>query len=247
MAATAFSTAAISSVSGAEQQQGKEFYEWRVYETRWNSAPLENFLSKALIPALNRLGVKNVGVFTEIGKPDPVKIYVLIPYASLEAYGKVNASLKKDKEFNDASADYNSIPMDKAAYWRFESSLMIAFDGLPKMIVPKNESRIFEVRSYEGYSEDAVRRKIKMFNDEEFIIFNRVRLNPVFFGEVIAGKDLPRLTYMITFKNLEEREKNWQAFLADPDWLRITKDPQYENTVSKIYKTFLEPTAYSQV
>jgi hypothetical protein len=124
---------------------------------------------------------------------------------------------------------------------------MIAFDGLPKMITPQSGPRMFEVRTYEGYSEDAVKRKIKMFNDEEFTIFNRVKLNPVFFGEVISGKNLPALTYMVTFKNIEERDANWKAFFADPDWLRILKDPQYANTVSRIYKTYLEPTPYSQV
>jgi hypothetical protein len=124
---------------------------------------------------------------------------------------------------------------------------MIAFDGLPKMIVPESGPRIFEVRTYEGYSEDAVARKIKMFNNEEFTIFNRVKLNPVFFGEIIAGPNLPALTYMVTFKNMEERDKAWKAFGPDPDWQRVSKLPEYANSVSRIFKTFLEPLPYSQV
>src|SRR4051812_48807053 len=182
--ATSAITAAAISPAQAQKQQGKEIYEWRVYEMRWSQAPLDSFLSKALIPALNRLGVKKVGAFSEIGKSEPAKLYLLIPYASFDEYVKVNAALKKDQQFIDASAEYNSIKYDNAVYARFDSSLMIAFDGLPKMIVPENKPRIFEVRTYEGFSEDAVRRKIKMFNEEEFTIFNRVKLNPVFFGEV---------------------------------------------------------------
>lgn len=214
---------------------------------RWGQGALDNFISKALIPALNKQGIENVGAFSEVGRSEPAKLYLLIPYKSFEHYLKVNDALKTDKAFIEASADYNKIPMDQAVYSRFDSSLMIAFNGLPKMIVPKNEKRIFEVRTYEGYSEDAVTRKIKMFNDEEFTIFNRVKLNPVFFGEVIAGPNLPCLTYMLTFKDMEERDQNWKAFGADPDWQRVSKDPQYANTVSRIYKTFLEPLPYSQV
>ena len=246
MATGAIAAAGLGTAQ-AQQQQNKEIYEWRVYTMRWGTGALDTYLSKALIPALNRLGIKNVGAFSEIGKSEPAKVYLLVPYTSFDQYLKVNAQLNTDKEYLDAAAEYNKIPVEQAVYARYDSSLMIAFDGLPKMIVPKNEKRIFEVRTYEGYSEDAVRRKIKMFNDEEFTIFNRVKLNPVFFGEVISGPNLPCLTYMITFKNMEERDQNWKAFGADPDWQRVSKDPMYANTVSRIFKTFLEPLNYSQV
>ncbi|HEY0654143.1 MAG TPA: NIPSNAP family protein [Chryseosolibacter sp.] len=245
--ATSAITAAAVSPAFAQQAQDKEVYEWRVYEMTRTQGGFENFMSKAFIPALNRLGVKKVGAFSEMSKAEPVKFYVLIPYSSFADYLKVNNALKSDKAFLEAATDYNKIPVEQAVYSRFHSSLMIAFDGLPKMIAPANEKRMFELRTYEGYSEDAVRRKIKMFNDEEFVIFNRVKLNPVFFGEVIAGPNMPALTYMLTFKNMEERDQNWKAFGGDPDWQRILKDPQYANTVSKIYKIFLEPLSYSQI
>ena len=247
LAGTALSAAGLSSLNAKPIQQGKELYEWRVYELMRGQGALDNFLSKSLIPALNRLGVKKVGAFGEIGKSEPPTVYVLIPYTSFEDYIKINQALKSDKEFEKASEEYNKIPVEQPVYARYDASLMIAFDGLPKMIVPESGPRIFELRTYQGYSEDAVKRKIKMFNDEEFAIFNRVKLNPVFFGEQIAGPDLPALTYMVTFKNMEERDKAWKAFGPDPDWQRVSKDPQYANTVSRIYKTFLEPLSYSQV
>jgi hypothetical protein len=248
LATTVLTTAGFSSVEAAAPQQGKEFYEWRVYETgRAGTGGLDNYFSKALIPALNRLGVKRVGAFSEMGKPEPTKFHLFIPYASFDEYIKITTSLKTDKDFEQASSDYNKIPANQAAYSRYDSSLMIAFNGLPKMVAPESGPRMFELRTYEGYSDDAVRRKIKMFNDEEFTIFNRVKLNSVFFGEVIAGKNLPCLTYMVWFKNMEEHDKAWKGFGQDPDWQRVSKLPEYADTVSKIYKTFLEPLSYSQV
>jgi hypothetical protein len=227
--------------------QQKEVYELRVYEMRWGQGALDSYLSKALIPALNRLGVKNVGAFSEMGKSEPIKLYLLIPYSSFEDFGKVQIALRNDQAFQQASAEYNQIPMDQAVFSRYESSLLLAFDGLTKMIVPSNQKRMFELRVYEGYSEDAVRRKVKMFNESEFEIFNRVKLNSVFFAEMLTGKNMPCLAYMITFKDMEERDKNWKAFGEDAEWQRISKLPEYENTVSRIYKTFLEPLPYSQV
>jgi hypothetical protein len=246
-AATAAMSVGLGSAEALGKAQQKEVYELRVYELRRGQDALDSYFSKALIPALNRLGVKKVGVFNEIGRPEPTKIYVLISYQSFQHFGEVSSSLRTDKDFQQAASAYSQISVDQAVYYRYESSVLLAFDGLPKLVEPSMEPRIFELRTYEGYSEDAVARKIKMFNENEFAIFSRTKLNPVFFGEMIAGKNMPCLTYMVTFKNMEERDANWNAFFKDEEWVRISKAPEFANTVSKIYKTFLTPLSYSQI
>ena len=172
---------------------------------------------------------------------------MLIAYPSLEDYLPINTKLKSDEDFKKSSAAWQQIPADKPVYNRVNTSLLIAFDNMPALNAPAKEARIFELRTYESYSEDASRRKIKMFNDEEFTIFDRTKLNRVFFGEAIAGFNLPCLTYMITFKDMEDRDKNWAAFGADADWKRVSNAPEYANTVSNIRRVFLEPLPYSQV
>ena len=235
------------SSSAAQAPKSKEVYEFRVYHMRRNLSPLENYLSKALIPALNRLGSKNIGVFSELSKSEPAKVYMLIPYASFEAYGKAVMDLRSDKQFAEASSDYNKIPADQLVYERYDSSLMLAFDGVPKVVVPSKDQKLFELRIYEGYSEDAVKRKVSMFNNGELDIFDKVKINPVFYGENIAGKGLPCLTYMSVYKDMETRDEAWKAFLSHPDWQRMSKMPEYANTVSKIHRIFLERTPYSQI
>ncbi|HEX5168900.1 MAG TPA: NIPSNAP family protein [Cyclobacteriaceae bacterium] len=228
--------------------EAKELYELRIYELTMGSLPtLEKYFTDALIPALNKHGVKSVGVFRETSKNEPALVYLLIPYSSFEDYERIHVALAKDPDYAKMSEAYNQVGVEKPVYFRYESSFMIAFDELPRMVVPENKPRIFELRTYQGYSDDAVRRKIKMFNEEEFDIFYRTKLNPVFFGEVISGKGLPALTYMITFKDMEERDNNWKAFSADPTWQKVSKDPQYANTVSRIVRVFLEPMTCSQI
>jgi hypothetical protein len=250
LAATAGIAVSVNPViAGNSYPTQKEIYEWREYEIRFRSdiEQLENYFKTALIPAMNKYGVKTVGVFKEWIRSEPGKVYLLIPYPSLDNYLSINTKVKADLDYIKNSAAYNSIPADKPVYNRFTSSLMIAFDGFPTMAIPSDKSRMFELRTYEGYSEDAVRRKIKMFHDGEFSIFSRAKLNPVFFGEVIAGDKLPCLTYMLTCNNMEERDKGWSVFVADPEWKKLVADPQYANTISKIRNTFLVPTSYSQV
>ena len=237
----------LTSSKAAQQQKNKEVYEFRVYHMKRNLSPLDNYFSKALIPALNRMGSKNIGVFTEASKSEPPKVYMVIPYRSFEDYGKTILQLKTDKQFADASAEYHQIPMDRAVYERYDASLMLAFDGIPAMSIPSKKERLFELRIYEGYSEDALRRKVKMFNEGELEIFRNVKVNPVFFGENITGVGLPRLTYMAVYESMEARDQAWKDFLAHPDWQKMSKMPEYANTVSRIHRIFLEPTSYSQV
>ena len=238
-----------ASLLGVADDKDKEFYELRVYELTGGGslAPLENYFTKALIPALNKNGVKNVGVFKETSKSEPMKVYLLIPYASFSKYLEIKTTLSKDTEFQKASEAYNKQPADKPIYDRFESYMMLAFDGIPTMKVPENKQRIFELRFYQGYNEDATKRKIKMFNDGELEVFYKTKLNPVFFGEVISGKNMPFLAYMITFKDMAERDANWKAFSADPKWIEMRGAEEYKDTVSKIVRVFLEPMEYSQI
>ncbi|HLT80997.1 MAG TPA: NIPSNAP family protein [Cyclobacteriaceae bacterium] len=238
--------AAASITSSYAQSSGRQIYELRVYELTMGSlGHMENYLGKALIPALNRSGVKNVGAFRETGKNEPPKIYVLIPYASMADYARVRKALERDEAYQSDSEAYRKLP--KAVYFRYKSSLLEAFAGLPSLVVPPSGERIFELRIYEGYSDDAVSRKVKMFNEGEIDIFRNTGLNAVFFGETLSGPDMPSLQYMLTFRDMEERDKNWQAFIAHPDWAKMSKDPQYANTVSKIIRVFLEPMAFSQI
>lgn len=228
------------------QSSARQIYELRIYELTMGSlGHMENYLGKALIPALNRNGVANVGAFRETGKNEPPKIYVLIPYASMADYARVREALAKDETYRNDSETYNKLP--NAVYFRYQTSLLEAFAGLPSLVVPPTEERIFELRIYEGYSDDAVSRKVRMFNEGEIEIFRNTALNAVFFGETLSGPNMPCLQYMLTFRNMQERDKNWQAFISHPDWARMSKDPQYANTVSKIIRVFLEPMSISQI
>jgi hypothetical protein len=231
------------------QADGKEIIELREYELSFgsNQANLHTYLKEALIPALNKYGAQHVGAFSELGNFEPAKIYVLISYPGIEDYFKIPSRLSTDSDYLSASLNYHSLPPENKVFSRFTTRLMIAFDGLPKVSANLKGSGIYELRTYEGYSEDAVRRKISMFNEAELGIFRNNDINPVFFGEVIAGPDLPNLTYMVAFKDMAERNQKWEKFGADPDWNRIKVLPEYANTVSKIIKKFLEPLPYSQV
>lgn len=232
---------AASKLSGSEEIE-KEFYELRTYEIKFggNSKLLISYLKEALQPALKRVGVNHFMLFEELGNAAPKKIIVLISYPNAALYVKAQ-NLQGDSTYQTASAEYHASPADKPIYNRISSSLLLAFDGLPQMMTPVADASLFELRTYEGYSEDAVRRKIKMFNVEEIPLFLKVGLHPIFFGDMIVGPHRPCLTYLLNFKDMAEHDANWKKFIQHPDWNAMKVKPEYANTLSNIRKVFLKP------
>ena len=250
------STAGMTAVGSAtalsipsNQLASQHLIEHRIYECKWGNHvnQMNDYFEKALFPAYNRMGIAMVGAFREYGMSDPPKVHVIIPYSSLESYTMANQKLLVDEEFQTAGEEMIKIEQAGNPYSRFQSDLHIAFEGFPEVKSPKNGDRIFELRIYQGYNEDAVRRKVKMFNEEEIDLFNRVNLTPVFFGHGLAGVNLPKLSYMLVFDDMEQRDEAWKDFIEHPDWARMSKLPEYANTVSKIERTFLVPLACSQI
>ncbi|MFT4737995.1 MAG: hypothetical protein ACI8QD_001295 [Cyclobacteriaceae bacterium] len=233
---------AATASSLPQETTNREIYELRKYEITLggDQKMLIDFLVKVYQPAIKKRGATFLKVFREWGREEPPIIWVLISYRSGSEYIACQ-QVGSDTDFIKSANSYDSISQDSKIYNRFESSLHLSFEGMPEMNTDLSDSSIFEVRIYEGYSEDAVKRKIKMFNTEEIEVFLKTGINPVFFGETIAGKLRPCLTYMAHFKDMDTRDKNWKAFAEHPDWNTMRIKEEYADTVSKITKIFLTP------
>lgn len=239
----------------AEAPAAREFYELRLYHLRRGPKQklFDDFFRDAAIPAMNRAGIGPVGVFSVMTGPDSPTMYVLLPHKSLESYVTANEKVRADAEYQKAGEAFiNATPADPA-YIRVESSLLMAFEGIPKLEVPAgangNKPRMFELRTYENHSKKANKKKIEMFNQGEIGIFRRTGLQPVFFGETLIGTKLPNLTYMLVFENMAAHDKNWSTFATDPEWKKLSTTPGYTDPeiVTNISNVFLRPTAYSQI
>jgi hypothetical protein len=248
--------------SGGSNSPNREFYELRTYHLKSdaNRPLLDGYLSKALIPALNRLGCQPVGVFTQQERAgtsqgtevkDPLAVLVLIPYPSIEAFAGAAAHVNADSEYQAAGAEYLMSPKANPAFERIDSWLMLAFAGLPKVELPaysrEKKPRMFEMRTYESHSEPKALKKVEMFNSGEIQLMRDVGLGPIFYGQALIGSNLPHLTYMLSAEDQAAHTKHWDAFRKSPIWDKLSHDPQYADTVSKIANRFLVPNAYSQI
>lgn len=238
----------------AQDAGARECYELRVYEmpTGNRKAVLNEYLEKAYLPAMNRLGCRPIGVFAVVSGSNALNLFVLTPYPDLAAFGAAPSKLAADADYQKAAAAYLSTTIDNPAYTRYESSLLWAFKNVPKVRIPAettgNKPRIFELRMYESHNEATALKKIEMFNEGgEIGIFDKVGLRSVFFGQTLIGQRQPNLVYMTVHQDMIAREKTWEDFRNSPDWKALSSNPIYANTVSATTVTFLRPTAYSQI
>jgi hypothetical protein len=245
--------AAATDAGGAEGERQQEYYELRVYKTTdaARKAKVNGYLERALVPALGRMGLDRIGVFTNMDEPDDHSIYVLIPYSRLDRFSAVNPTLLADSEYQAAAREHFSVPQDDPVFTRIQSWFYKAFAGIPTIEMPEQtahkQPRVFELRTYESHTEEKAALKVDMFNSGEMQVMRDTQLGPVFFGEALIGDDLPHLRYMLSAADRDAHAAHWKAFGEHPEWNRLKAMPKYADTVSKITNIFLVPTAYSQI
>ena len=210
-----------------------------------------DFVGQAAVPAMNRAGVGKVGAFTVVYGQNAPTLLLVLAHDTLDSVVTLRDRLAADSAYGSAGAAVLDAPMADPAFIRVESTLLRAFEAMPKVEAPasagKPGPRIVELRTYESHSDKAALNKLEMFNAGEVPTFRRTGLTPVFFGETLLGEKMPSLNYMLTFADMAARDAAWSAFSKDPDWKTLSANPKYKDNVSAISDLILRPTAYSQL
>ena len=228
----------------------REFYQLRRYflQSGQQVAMTEKYISEALIPALaHKAGP--IGAFRlEIG-PETPTFYVLIPMDSPATAGTLELELSRDETYIKSAEPFWSAPASSPAFLRVDSSLLVAFEGWPRITPPAKGKRIFQLRTYESPSYRDHILKVQMFHSGEFEIFKNAGFQLVFFGDTLIGPRMPNLTYMLSFADSAELDAKWNVFRNDPTWKKLSADPRFafEPIVNNITNLVLSPLSASQI
>ena len=99
--------ASLVCIIGCNSKSGRDFYHLKIYniESESQEKRMDQYLEKAFLPALHRLGIYHAGVFKPIeGDANRDKIILVwIPLKSLEEFEKLPAMLSSDEEYLEAS------------------------------------------------------------------------------------------------------------------------------------------------
>ena len=109
-------------------------------------------------------------------------------------------------------------------------------------------SHVYELRTYtaaDGKLDNVVAR----FRDHTVRIFNKHNMKSVGYWlpseGPLAGKTL---VYILEHPSREEATKNWAAFRADPEWVKVKAESEAAGPiVAKTDSVFMTPTDYSPI
>ena len=221
------------------------------------AAQFDRMMKDGAMQVLHDAGITNVGVFQlaetpnhDAGdQPQTIPRVLVVPYPTFDVFLNRGDRFVSN-EFWEAAKDYLQQSPQDPAFTRIESSLLKPFAGMPKLSVPGDaggKKRLFELRTYESYSEIKAKYKVEMFNEGEIELFKKVGLDAVFYGEALVASNLPCLTYMLVHEDDAAMKAAWSRFLKSPEWDAMKKIEKYDDTVSKIIKTMLVATDYSDI
>ncbi|HEY4935777.1 MAG TPA: NIPSNAP family protein [Puia sp.] len=235
----------------------KDIYEIRVYKLKSTDQvnTTDNYLENVYLPAMHRLGIKQIGVFKPVSNDTAAikLIYVIVPYISLDVWRRSKSNLESDPNYIIEAKGFTDADTSHLPYVRVESTLLEAFPDQPKLVptsLKLNPDALYELRSYESPTEKLHQLKVNMFNmGGEIVLFKRLDFQSVFYADVLSGSRMPNLVYMVVFQNAAARDEHWKAFGSSKEWKTVSTDPQYENniSVSHIDSILMHRTAYSDL
>ncbi|HUO29281.1 MAG TPA: NIPSNAP family protein [Bryobacteraceae bacterium] len=162
------------------------------------------------------------GVFTAVMAPHVQTIMVLSGFGASAEMSAAAAEIEADEGYQKAFAEFESgsePPFDSA-----QRLLLLATPFSPEIAAPAEKPkapRYFELRVYHSPTLRQLMMLHERFAGPEIQIFHRSGVHPLLYADTLIGPDLPNLTYLIPFASLADREKAWDAFGADPEWVKV--------------------------
>lgn len=166
--------------------------------------------------------MRSFGVFTAVMAPHAQTMLVLSGFAGAEQERAAAAEMGADPGYKKAHDEFESgaePPFDS-----MQRVLLEATSFSPEIVAPPEKpktQRYFELRIYHSPTLRQLAMVHERFSGPEIQIFHRSGMHPILYGDTIMGPDMPNLTYMIPFASLADREKAWDAFGADPEWIKV--------------------------
>jgi hypothetical protein len=89
---------------------------------------------------------------------------------------------------------------------------------------------------------------LKRFETTTLGLWEKHGIRQAGFWTVLVGDSNQDLYYLLQWESLAEREKKWNAFQADPDWIAKRGESERDGPiVASLSSSFLQPTAFSSV
>ena len=88
----------------------------------------------------------------------------------------------------------------------------------------------------------------KRFANVTLKLWKKHGIRQVGFFTDVVGDNNQKLTYLLAWEDMAEREKKWNAFQSDPVWVKARAESEADGIiVNHLANSFLAPTSYSKL
>jgi hypothetical protein len=110
------------------------------------------------------------------------------------------------------------------------------------------EIMIYELRIYDCLP-GRLPALLQRFTDHTLAIWYKHGIRQAgFFTTMIGDNSSQRLTYLLAWESLAERETKWKAFVTDPEWHKARDESETDGQIiANVTNQMLAPTAFSSV
>lgn len=88
----------------------------------------------------------------------------------------------------------------------------------------------------------------KRFQEATLKLWKKHGIRQVGFFTDLVGDSNQKVTYLLAWESLAEREKKWNAFQSDPAWIAARAASEADGPIlARAENSILQPTAYSKL
>jgi hypothetical protein len=242
--------AGVPAARPAGPQRSKYFLLENYYLRNSTQKPrLDEYMSQGLLPALAKVHSGPKLFLDAVVAAHMPQYATLLGFESLEEVTGLDAALHRDESWKKAFLAWEKGP--EAPYEFSSRTLLHATDYCP-VIEPaakRGKPRLFELRVYHSPTWTQLAALHQRFAGAEIKIFHRSGVYPILYSDTVVGANMPNLTYLTPFDSLAAREKAWDAFSSDPEWIRVRKESveQHGQVSSVIQITLFRAASYSPI
>ncbi len=89
---------------------------------------------------------------------------------------------------------------------------------------------------------------LKRFDTITLKLWERHGIRQAGFWTTLVGESNHDLTYLLAWESMTERERKWNAFSTDPEWIAKRAETEKDGAiVQTLSNQFLQPTSFSSV
>ncbi len=188
-------------------------------------------------------GMQNVGYWVPIENEENLLIY-LLGFPSKEHRESSWKAFREDPDWINAKEESE---VDGKLVNSVDNVFLTTTNFSPPLVIDDQSPRVFELRMYYT-NEDQLVNLHSRFRDHTMEIFESNGMSNIVYFDLIDDQSGAKntLIYLISHKDKETADLNWENFINDPDWI-TAYEKSIENgaLVDSLTSVFMIPTDFS--